>query len=300
MTPPLLEPPPLSIGDHVALIAPSGAFDRAAFLRGVARLEALGYRCRYDEGIFERVGYCAGDDARRADEVERALADPEVRWLVAARGGFGATRLLPRLSVDAVRRAGKGLVGFSDVTALHALWARAGVASVHGTMVAKLDALPPDALARWAGALAGASPAPFTQLTPLVHGHAEGPLRGGNLAVLAALAGTPYAPPLDDAVLFLEDVGERPYRVDRMLTTLRQAGWFARLRGVVFGAFTEAPAGPDGVETRDVLREHAEALGLPAACDAPVGHVNDNRELWLGRRVTLDATSGTLRWLPVP
>jgi muramoyltetrapeptide carboxypeptidase len=293
---PLLIPPPLAQGDHVALIAPSGRFDHAAFLRGAAAIEARGYVCVYDDDIFAHSGYCAGDDERRAAEVKRALAAPQVRLLVAARGGFGATRLLPRLSVSAVRDAGKGLVGFSDITALHALWARAGVASLHASMVAKLGDLPAAAQARWSEAVAGAPPLPFVGLETIVPGSAAGPLVGGNLAVLSALAGTPYAPPLDGAVLFFEDVGERPYRVDRMLTALTQAGWFERARGLVFGAFTEAAPGPDGVTVRDVLLGHARALGLPSVAGLPVGHIDDNRELPLGRVAQLDAGAGVLTW----
>lgn len=294
---PFLVPPPLVPGDHVALVAPSGPFDRAAFELGVALLTARGYVCRYDETIFARDGYLAGDDARRERELLDALEDPQVKGIIAARGGFGATRLLPRLSVDVVRGAGKTLVGFSDITALHALWARAGVASLHASMVAKVGGLGETQKLRWLRALEGEPSPALTGLSTLVPGQAQGRLIGGNLAVLAALVGTPFAPPLDGAVLFLEDVGERPYRIDRMLTTLTQAGWFEGVRGVAFGAFSEAAPGSDGVSARDVLVRHAEVLGLPCVADLPVGHVDDNHELPLGRLVTLDADMGTLRFL---
>lgn len=290
-------PPPLAPGDHVALVAPSGPFERAAFEQGVALLTERGYVCRYDEGIFARDGYLAGDDARRERELLAALADPRVKAIIAARGGFGATRLLPRLSVDAVRAAGKALVGFSDITALHALWARAGLASLHAAMVAKVGGLEPPLQQRWLLALEGQRVPALEGLSTLVPGTVEGRLVGGNLAVLAALVGTPFAPPLDDAVLFLEDVGERPYRIDRMLTTLTHAGWFERVRGVAFGAFCEAAPGSDGVTARDVLVRKAEALGLPCVADVPAGHVDDNHELPLGERVVLDAAAGTLRFV---
>ena len=294
---PFQVPRALVPGDHVALVAPSGAFDRAAFEQGVALLTARGYVCHFDEGIFARDGYLAGDDARRARELLAALADPRVKAIIAARGGFGATRLLPRLSVDAVREAGKLLVGFSDVTALHALWARAGVTSLHAAMVAKVGGLDEPLQLRWLRALEGERVAALTGLATLVPGEVEGRLVGGNLAVLTALVGTPFAPPLEDTVLFLEDIGERPYRIDRMLTTLTHAGWFERVRGVAFGAFCEAAPGSDGVSARDVLVRHAQALGLPCVADVPAGHVDDNRELPLGERVALDASSGTLRFI---
>lgn len=293
---PRLVPAALVPGDHVALVAPSGPFDCDAFERGVELLSSRGYVCHYDEAIFARDGYLAGDDVRRERELLRALADPAIKVLIAARGGFGATRLLPRLSVSAVRAAGKGLVGFSDITALHALWARAGVASLHAAMVAKVGDLDDALQLRWLHALEGAPSPALTDLTTVVPGRVVGPLVGGNLAVLAALVGTPFAPPLDGSVLFLEDIGERPYRIDRMLTTLTHAGWFEQVRGVAFGAFTDCAPGVDGVSGRDVLVRHAEALGLPCVLDVPAGHVDDNRELPLGRTVTLDATARILHF----
>ncbi len=126
-------------------------------------------------------------------------------------------------------------------------------------------------------------------LRTLAAGRACGPLLGGNLAVLAALVGTPYAPPLDGAVLFLEDVGERPYRVDRMLTTLRHAGWFERVVGVALGAFTEAAPGADGVAVEQVLHERLGSLGIPVVAGVPAGHVDDNLELTFGAEVALEA-----------
>lgn len=291
---PVHEPAALVPGDHVALVAPSGPFDREAFERGVGLLRSRGYVCRYDEAIFARDGYLAGDDTRRERELLAALADPSIKLIIAARGGFGATRLLPRLSVSAVRAAGKGLVGFSDITALHALWARAGVGSLHAAMVAKVGDLDATRQQRWLDALAGAPTPELTGLTAVVPGRVEGRLVGGNLAVLAALVGTPFAPPLEGAVLFLEDIGERPYRIDRMLTTLTHAGWFEQVRGVAFGAFSDCAPGADGVSARDVLVRHGQALGLPCVLDVPAGHVDDNRELPLGRRVALDAGAGML------
>jgi hypothetical protein len=158
-------------------------------------------------------------------------------------------------------------------------------------MVAKVGDLDDALQLRWLHALEGAPSPALTDLTTVVPGRVVGPLVGGNLAVLAALVGTPFAPPLDGSVLFLEDIGERPYRIDRMLTTLTHAGWFEQVRGVAFGAFTDCAPGVDGVSGRDVLVRHAEALGLPCVLDVPAGHVDDNRELPLGRTVTLDATA---------
>lgn len=252
---------------------------------------------RFDEAIFEREGYLAGSDLRRLEELRAAIIDPSVRAIVAARGGYGAQRLLDGLDPELVRSHPKILVGFSDITALHALWARAGVRSIHGAMVAALGRGDEALLERWRGLLYGAVSEPVGDLRAIVGGRAEGVLVGGNLAILAALCGTPYAPPLDGAILFLEDIGERPYRVDRMLTTLHHAGWLARVAGVALGAFTESPPGSDGVEVSEVLVERLGALQVPVVMGVPAGHIDDNLELPFGSRVALDADAGMLTFL---
>lgn len=292
MTRPLPRPR-LSPGGLLQVIAASSPFDVDAFHAGVARLSER-YQVRYDPGVLEREGFLAGSDDRRAAELIAALDDPAVQAIVPARGGYGATRILERIEPARVRRANKLLVGFSDVTALHALWARAGLGSIHGRMVASVGLAEPARVERWMRAVEGAPMAPFTGLETVTPGIASGRLAGGNLAVLCALCGTPHAPPMEGAVLFLEDVAERPYRVDRMLTTLQQAGWLARVAGVVLGAFTDAAPGPDGVEVGSVLRERLGTLGVPVAMGLPAGHVDDNHELPLGARVRLDADAGTL------
>ena len=278
------------------MVAPSSPFDVEAFELGVAKLRER-YDVRYGGGLLSRKGYLAGDDPRRLAELEAALADADVGANVAARGGYGATRLLEHLDAARIGRARKLLVGFSDVTALHCAWLRAGLRAVHGPMVAALGRAPGELLGRWIAAVEGVAPPPLSDLTPLAGGAAEGPLVGGNLAVLAALVGTPYAPPLDGAVLFLEDVGERPYRVDRMLTTLRHAGWLARVRGVVLGAFTDSAPGPDGTDVDAVLADRLGDLGVPVGAGLPAGHVDDHLELPLGAPVRLDADAGTLTFL---
>ena len=289
-------PAALQPGACIALVAPSSPFDHAAFDAGVARLAGR-YRLRFGPTIEARHGYLAGDDERRVAELCAAIDDPEVRAIVAVRGGYGATRLLPDLDIDRIRRSGSLLVGLSDITALHAAWARAGLRSLHGPMVASLGTADDALFAEWVAALEGAPPRPFDGLAGLCSGVAEGPLLGGNLSVLVAMVGTPFAPPIDGAVLFLEDVGERPYRVDRMLTTLHQAGWFRRVAGVVAGAFTEATPGADGVTVEQVLRERLGGLQAPVALGLPVGHIDPNPPLPLGTPVRLDADGGRLEFL---
>jgi muramoyltetrapeptide carboxypeptidase len=280
-------------GDRIAVVAPSSPFDAGDLAAGVQALRAR-YDVRHAPDILERRGYLAGDDARRLRELRGAIEDDAVAAIVAARGGYGATRLLSELPAALVAAHPKLLVGFSDVTALHALWARAGLGSIHGPMVATLGRVGGVALERFVAAIEGAAPMRFTGLTTLATGRAAGRLIGGNLTVLAALLGTPYAPPLQDAVLLLEDVGERPYRVDRMLTTLIQAGWLSQVRAIALGAFTDPAPASDGVTVEDVLRERLSGLGVPVVAGLRVGHIDDNHPIVLGARVAIDADAGTL------
>lgn len=278
------------------MIAPSSPFDREAFEAGVARLSER-YDVRYDHRLFSRKGFLAGDDERRLAEILDALRAPDVRAIVAARGGYGATRLLDRIDAAEVARAKKLLVGFSDVTALHALWARARVRSIHGPMVAALGTCDRALVDRWIAAVEGEAPPALTDLRAIAPGVADGPLVGGNLAVLAALVGTPYAPPIDGAVLFLEDVGEAPYRVDRMLTQLHHAGWLARASAIVLGAFTESRPRSDGATVDEVLYERLQGAKVPVVSGLRAGHVDDNLELPFGAHVRVDATSGSVHFL---
>lgn len=289
-------PPALSQGSLVYVVAPSSPFDHERFARGLARLQTR-YRVRLADGLFEQVGYLAGNDRTRTAALHFALNDPEVAAIVAARGGYGATRLLANFTVTQVQRANKWLVGFSDITALHALWARAGRCSLHGAMVASLCDAPPATQANWFCALEGQLPPPLDNLTCVRAGQARGVLLGGNLAVLTALVGTPYFPKLAEAVLLLEDIGERPYRIDRMLTTLMQAGALAEVRAVVLGQFTQCDPGRDGVDALHVLSERLAELDVPIASGAPIGHIADNHVALLGAEVEVDTQRGFLRYL---
>lgn len=251
----------------------------------------------FDDGIFTREGFLAGSDERRLAELRAGLSDPDVNALVAVRGGYGTTRLLDHLSVAEVAASPKLLVGFSDVTALHALWARAGLRSLHGPMVAALGRGEPAWFDRWVAAVEGHGAPVVTGLTTIVRGTAEGPLLGGNLALLAALSGTPYVPPLDGSVLFLEDVGEAPYRVDRMLTTLRQAGWFERVTAVALGMFSRCNPGAAGTTVQEILRDRLSDLSVPVVEGLRAGHEPENLEIPLGAAVRVDADQGTLTFL---
>jgi muramoyltetrapeptide carboxypeptidase len=286
----------LEAGSRVAVVAPASSFEHEAFERGIERLRER-YDVQFDAGVMSHKGYLAGDDTRRLRELQVAIDDPSIDGIIAARGGYGSTRLLRQLNVSELAVRPKLLVGYSDITALHALWARHRVLSIHGTMVAALGRADEKLVARYRSALEGQFVELYSGLTTIAAGQTEGVLLGGNLTVLSALLATPHALPAEGSVLFFEDIGERPYRIDRMLTTWRDAGAFAAVRGIVLGAFAQCDPGEDGVSTRDVLIERLSDLGVPVVAGFPAGHIDDNAELPFGRRVSLDATSGELQLL---
>lgn len=272
---------PVAEGAVLSIVAPSGPFDRERFEAGVEWLEQR-YEVQFDEGIFSKNGYLAGDDDRRLNELIGALVAPEVDAILCARGGYGATRLLPQLDPGLVSNANKMLVGFSDVTALHALWSRADVRSMHAPMVGALAGASDALRESWCATLEGRTAGRTWDLQTLRFGYGEGALIGGNLAVVAALLGTRYAPSVAGKILFLEDVGERPYRIDRMLTSLIQAGWFDACAGVVLGAFTDGDAGPDGTSVESVLSERLADLSVPVVSGLSAGHIDENEPLLFG------------------
>jgi muramoyltetrapeptide carboxypeptidase len=297
-----VKPPALCRGARVAVVAPAGPVDRESLEAGL-RVLAGRYAVTWDPALLGRYRYLAGDDARRGAELAAALADPTVEAVVAARGGYGALRLLSRLwpggaGRPAVAGPAKLLVGFSDITALHAALQAAGHVSVHGPVVTQLATQPPGVVDRFFALLedAAVAPAPLAG-TPVVGGVAEGPLLGGNLSLVTRLLGTPWLPPLDGAVLLLEDVGERPYRIDRMWTHLRLAGIFGRVRGLALGEFTQCEEPEADFTLRDVVWGLAAETGLPCLGDLPIGHGRVNVPVALGARVRLDAGAGTLTFL---
>jgi muramoyltetrapeptide carboxypeptidase len=295
----LLRPPRLKPGDAVRVVAPAGPVPREEFEAGAALLAAR-YQLRYDPAtLFRAEGFLAGPDEVRLAELVEAIRDPEVKAVVAARGGYGAARLLPRLDPALLREHPKPLVGFSDITALLAVAARAGVASVHGPVITQLPRLPEEDRAGLFGVLE--APGPGLLLSDLeapVPGRVQGPLVGGNLEVFSRLIGTPHLPDLEGAVLFFEDLGERPYRVDRLITHLDLAGVFGAVSAVVVGDFSgcKEPATSKLVSptAEEVLLERLGRLAIPVAFGASIGHGTRNVAVPYGTLVELDTRHGTL------
>jgi muramoyltetrapeptide carboxypeptidase len=293
------KPHPVRAGDPVAVVAPAGPFERAALEAGVAVLGER-YRVRYDESIYSRARYLAGDDDRRFAELTTALADPQIKAVFCARGGYGAMRLLAKLRawLSGARLPAKPLVGFSDITALHQWLQSNGMASIHGPVLSQLGRLPADSPQRLFSLLESTLPAePLLGTDTYVGGAAEGPLLGGNLSVFTRLLGTPFMSPLDGAILLFEDLSEAPYRLDRMWTHLELAGVFGKIKGIVLGQFIGCEPRDGGYTAAEVLRDLATATGLPCAAGFPIGHTDSNEPVPLGTRVRLDADAARLTFL---
>ena len=283
-------------GSLVAIVAPASGFDRDDLFRGLAWLSTR-YRLRIESHTLERSGYLAGADAVRGGVLSRAMLDPSVDAIFCARGGYGAMRILDALPWDTFALRPKPIVGFSDVTALHLAANLRGIPSVHGPNVTGLGrVIAPAERASLIAAVEGLPLAHWTGLTVLVPGEAEGIVVGGNLALVEAMAaaGRLVVPPA--AILVLEDVMERPYRIDRMLTALRLGGHLARAGAIVLGGFTQCDAGPDGTTVLHVLADRTADLGIPVVMGAPFGHGKSNHAFPLGRRAAL-RRGGRLEWL---
>jgi muramoyltetrapeptide carboxypeptidase len=297
MKPPVrwLKPLPLRPGDSVHVVAPAGPFDRPGFEAGMA-LVGERYQPLHRPDLFSAHRYLAGDDARRREELAQAFLDTQARAIFCARGGYGSMRLLPDLPLK--EAAPTALVGFSDITAVHLALQALGRVSIHGPVLTQLGKQPPEVRERLFHLLESTEPAPpLTGTATYVPGVVEGPLLGGNLSVLTRLLGTPYLPSLAGAILLVEDVGERPYRLDRMWTHLKLAGVFAQVRGIVLGEFTGCEEKDADYGSADVLRSLAEETGLPCAAGFPVGHGDINHPVALGTQVRLDAGAARLTFL---
>ncbi len=292
-----IRPPALRKGDVIGICAPaSPPVHREDIAKGIIYLEGLGYRVEPGRNLLKKDGYLAGTDRERASDLNRFFSDRRVRAIVALRGGYGSMRILPMIDYAAVRADPKIFVGYSDLTAVQmALWTQCGLVTFAGPMVA----------AGMARGLRGAaeemfwrmitSRRPFgplrTPATAIRKGAASGTLLGGNLSMLSHLAGTPYFPGARNGILFFEDVGERPYRVDRMLQHLRLAGAFRGARGVLLGQFADCVP-EEGKPTLGLRRIFDDILGdldVPVVGGIRHGHIGGSLTLPVGLRVSVEA-----------
>ncbi len=298
-SPPLRPWRVLREGALVGVIAPAGPVDAQRLALVEPLFTRFGLQARLYPGCFERAAYLAGPDDRRLADLHATFADPQIDAVFCLRGGYGSLRLLDRIDINLLRAHDKPFIGYSDITALHALRCRAGMAGLHAPMPASDLVLPgheADAQALFdlllGGWRAGATQAPALATDAItLPGVAEGRLIGGNLSLVASLLGTPFAFPITDSILFLEDVNEEPYRVDRLLAQLRLAGVLDAANGFLIGSFSEE-ASPRGV-----LDEYLLPLGKPILGGWPAGHCTPNLALPIGAKVRIDAGQGSLMLL---
>lgn len=318
---PMIQPPRLQPGDTIMFVAPAGELNEEKMMRAKQRLEDLGYTVKMREDLFAVEGYLAGSDERRTGELMQAFLDPTVDAIFPGIGGYGTMRILDKLDFETIRANPKIVINFSDITGLHlALNRQAGLVTFHtpspmgglGTEKGMTPfteeyfwkAVTADETVRHNGyTIEVAEDGP--QPSAMGKGRARGRLAGGNLSMISALEGTPYAIDTRDAILLVEDVREAPYRIDRMLRQLKLAGKLDTLRGAVLGQFTRNYDREEDQMTEDprftvdgVLKQYFEPLGIPVLMNFPIGHHRMNASLPLGAMVEVDAEEGVLRILP--
>lgn len=292
----LTKPRALKPGDTIGIAAPASPFDREAFDRGVAVLESIGFRVQIPEGLFARNGYLAGSDAKRASLLMGLFEDDSVSAIFCARGGYGSMRLFPLLDFETICSRPKILMGFSDITALIVTvlnWCR--TVTFHGPLVTTLGKGSEKTRAAFLEAVTSSKPLTLTPEKAVVvnAGKASGRLLGGNLASLSHLMGTPYEPSFKRCLLFLEDRGEAPYRIDRMLSQLRLGGHLDGVAGVLLGSFEDCGSLE---HVYSIVEEAFSHTGVPILAGFESGHGIENITIPMGVEAELSTEDGVLRF----
>lgn len=303
---PLRKPPALRKGDLIGVVAPAGVVKAEDLGNGVRRLEELGFRVVLGRSLYRSARYLAGRDDERAADLAEMFANPEVKAVVAARGGYGTSRIIPLLDAKALARSPKIFVGSSDLTLLlHFLRSACRLVTFHGPMVSpnfgKYSSPTTNGeFVRILGATTPPGPIDVTGVKVLKGGSGEGVLTGGCLSLVCQTIGTPYEIQTEDAILFLEDINEPPYRIDRMLTYLKQVGKFDGVRAVVFGLMPDChPSSQELYTLEDVIRDVLADLPCPILYDFPSGHGGTNVTLPFGVRAAVEGSTLSILEAPV-
>ncbi|WP_422359671.1 LD-carboxypeptidase [Reichenbachiella sp.] len=311
----LIKPKALKKGDTIGLITPASAVTRQAFEKAVENLEAMGFVVKYTDNMSVRKGFLAGTDQQRLDDLHRMFEDPNIDGIVCARGGYGSGRLLPNINYDLIKANPKVLVGYSDITALlYGIHEQTGLVCFHGPVGAsEYSEFTEKGFEQVL--MKGKAPKferpktweenqdPAFQLLSIVTGAEQGALVGGNLSLMCSLMGTPYDIDYTDKIVFIEEIGESPYRVDRMLTQLLNSGKLAKAKGIAMGVFwgcETKSTDPDfalSTSLENVLKDRFEDLSIPVLYGLPIGHIDDNATLPFGIQAELDVEEGSLRLL---
>ncbi|RUR78773.1 LD-carboxypeptidase [Chlorogloeopsis fritschii PCC 9212] len=300
----IIKPPRLKVGDTVGLISPAGIIEPQDIEVAKKALLTLGLKVKLGVHILDSYGYLAGKDIDRATDVNAMFGDRSVKAIITMRGGWGCNRILPLINYSLIRSHPKIFMGYSDITSLLlAIYARSGLITFHGPVATSTwNEFSVDYVKR---ILFNAEVVTMTNtltteigrkiITP---GKAKGKLVGGNLSVLSAMLGSSYLPSWQDSILFVEEIGEDIYRVDRMLTQLKNAGIFNQIVGFVFGKCTNCSLGDQpSLTLAQVLKDHIQPLGIPAWYGSMIGHIKDKFTVPVGVDVEIDAENGTLRML---
>lgn len=301
---PTLRPRALRPGDTIGIIAPAGPICEPRSLdQGIHTLQRLGFQVHCEDRVLETRGYLAGEDSQRAEELLRYFADPHIQAILALRGGYGCSRLIPLISHKLHRAHCKIFMGFSDLTTLHLFMTRRlGWVTFHGPMATSLALVELKGEAEKHLVSLWSDPAyhpalTFPELETWSGGVAEGKLVGGCLSILVTSLGTPYEIQTEGRILFLEDLGEAPYRVDRMLTHLRLAGKLEGVMGILLGRFQDCTSENSTVTVNETLRDILQPLGVPILANFRAGHGPENWAIPLGVRVRIDAERKSLELL---
>jgi muramoyltetrapeptide carboxypeptidase len=297
----VIYPPPIKKGDTIGLVAPaSPLINKDNFIAGVHILEKKGFKVKFNRKLINTKGYLAGSDKERADEFNKLWSDPEVKALVGARGGYGCLRMIDLVDMKKIRKNPKIFIGFSDMTVLlNAIHKKTGLVTFHGPVTTTLASIDKKSETSFFNVLTGKTPELIksSKVKVLKGGKAKGVLLGGNLTTLAHMISTPYEIPWNDTILFIEDIGESPYRLDRLLTHLYQAKRLPELKGLILGTFTDEEKKENGAMQRAVQKRIAELLhaeNIPVWANFPTGHSRRNLTLPIGVEVDMDSSSGKL------
>jgi muramoyltetrapeptide carboxypeptidase len=289
-----VRPPRLKSGDTIGIAAPAGPFDPEKFKRGKTILESMGFQTSFNEGVFQKHGFLAGTDTQRADQVNRLFADSTVQAIACARGGYGSMRILSFLDYEMIQKNPKIFLGFSDISALLSVfYDQCGLVTFHGPVVTTLASATEKTVMAMKAVLTSNEPLELTPENGMVikTGMCSGRMAGGNLTTLCHLVGTSFAPNFKGKILLLEDVGEMPYRIDRMLTQLKLAGCFNGIAGLILGAFKECG---HQSEVIDIFKDRFEDSDIPILAGFGMGHGEHNLTIPMGLSATLDTESKKL------
>ena len=297
-------PVPPTPGGSIALICPGGPISPQRLQKSLEFVESLGFKARPGKNVLAQNGYLAGTDAERLSDLHEAFGNPDIQAVWAIRGGYGCTRLLPLIDYDLIRANPKLLIGYSDITALlNAFYQQAGLVGIHGPVASStVEEMDRKGLAQMLGI--EESVGTLTEVITTAgllskgEGTVNGVLIGGNLTLLASMTGTPYAVDCTNKIVLLEDVGEKPYRIDRMLTQLRQGCKLGRAKGIVLGEFVDCEAEPDdnSLGLVETLADRLYDLDVPILAGFPAGHGERNFPVPIGASVRMNLNKGSLSW----